>query len=44
MEKVLKRLVSFLYLLRTWLTGEEIILRLGGTDVEGSGLAKVDVR
>lgn len=43
MAVMLKRLTQFLYLLRTWLTGEKITLRLGGTDVENKGLAKVDI-
>ena len=43
MSVVLERLTKFLYLLRTWLTGEKITLRLGGTDVESKGLAKIDI-
>ena len=42
-EDMLKRLTQFLYLLRTWLTGEKITLRLGGSDIENKGLAKVDI-
>lgn len=43
MKIMLERLTKFLYLLRTWLTGEKITLRLGGTDIEKKGLAKVDI-
>lgn len=43
MERMFKRLIEFLYTLRTWLTGEEIILRLGGKSVNDKGLLYVDI-
>lgn len=43
MQKMLIKLTTFLYNLRSWLVGEDIVLRLGGKVIEQKQLAKVDV-
>ena len=42
-QQTILNLTKFLYLLRSFLTKEEIVLRLGGTDIENRELTKVDI-